>query len=190
MIIPAGFGQLTYVFSGPSLPFGAVSTIGVDLQGYPGIDAEAADDAYLAFQNSLLQSMSSTVRLARVELKRGPNATGPTTISGGESVGAQSGAVSPPGVALLVHKNTAIGGRQGRGRMFLPGVVEAAVNEAGQLADLFRIDLQGNANEYAGAMNAANLPLQLLHGDAMAPTDIINMTADTRVATQRQRLRR
>lgn len=190
MIIPAGYAQATHIFRGTTLPLGAVVTYGVDMQGFGGTLEDAADALYLAFQANVMQNVVQTVRHANLLLKEGPNATGPSVEISGEGSGSVNGASEVPSAAFLCRKLTNAGGRQARGRFYLPGCPAESVNSDGALADTIANAVTADLSAFLGAMNGADLPMVLLHGNAMAPTDVTSMVCDTRVATQRRRLRR
>lgn len=97
-------------------------------------------------------------------------------------------------VALLVQKRSDFGGRRNRGRMFMPGVPESAVNEIGELTSTYRNAVQGLLDDWlenlqaGGALNTSNMVI--LHSSAPStPTVVTSLTCDSRVATQRRRLR-
>lgn len=101
---------------------------------------------------------------------------------------------APQNVALLLKKRSDVGGRRNRGRMFMPGVPESAVNEIGELTSTYRNAVNGLASDFldycqsGGSSNSANMVI--LHSSAPStPTVVTSLVCDTRVATQRRRLR-
>lgn len=187
-VIPFGFAQATMIYTSASLPHGAANTLGFDVQAYGGSPGSAAQDVYERWAG-VVQGLAGTIRLAEVLVKFGPGDTGPAASFSGETVSAAN-APSPPNVAYLVRKNTNIGGRQGRGRMYLPGVNESAVDAAGGIAGTLIADLSGRLGTAFAGFIADNLPPVLLHEDALAPTPLINLDISGQVATMRRRLRR
>lgn len=193
MPIPAGFAQATWQFSGAALPYGAVVTAGVDLGGAPPAPIQVAEDLFSAFGNTIMGQLVADVVLTGCLVKFGPDATGPSAVFSGAIAGSQVNDGSPAQVAFLIRKNTALGGRSGRGRWYVPGVRETSVDEAGNLLQ-GSIDLmQAEVDDFLIAVGAANLNLVILHqADApiQVPTALTGMQVDSRVATQRRRLRR
>jgi len=189
MIIPSGFSQHTYLFSGPSLPFGAAVTIGVDHTGTSSIEQEGQDcrDAWIT---EVLPLQHVDVQLDGLFVKRGPNATGQSYLAPSTANGTTSGDAMSPNVTALVKKTTALGGRQGRGRMYVPGLIEANVGGGGALAGAFQGNLQDGIDAWAAACVIANCQPMLLHNDLLSPTEITAFAIDAKVATQRRRLRR
>lgn len=105
----------------------------------------------------------------------------------------------PQNTAVLIRKNTARGGRQGKGRLYFPGVPEGNVDNIGNIASATRALWQGaadsflfnlqNTGEPGEGMDDPMIPL-LLHNDLDDPDVITSLTVMPVVATQRRRLRR
>jgi len=192
-VIPADFAQINWSHTGGGLPFGADVTLGVDVSTYAGSPSQAAIDAREAWADNMLPVLNSAISLSLPSVKFGPTATGPTgTASGGGAGGGATPGMSP-NVAYLIHKATIFGGRAGRGRMFVPGVAESSVNQAGDVDGGSVTALQGAVDALIADLNTAGMIPVLLHGAASpltVPSTITTMTVDSRVATQRRRLRR
>lgn len=189
LIIPEGFAQVSFIFGDIAFPTGALSTIGVangtDLSATAV--ATAAEDA---FSTNWMPQFTNDVVLETVRAKLGPNETGAMAEVPSGTVGSVNDNNQAPNVAILVQKVTALGGRKGRGRMFLPSVDKDLISPGGSV-DVTEIgNLQTAANAFKTAMEAADLPLYLLHSDATAPTAITSLSISPKVATQRRRLRR
>jgi len=104
-------------------------------------------------------------------------------------------ACAPNNVATILRKSTALGGRRNRGRMFIPNPIEGEVSSAGVYTGGAIISW----NSAAGAI----LPGGSIHtafgflGDAVVlhdtgsqtPAVVTNLTCQSRVGTQRRRLR-
>lgn len=191
-LIPAGYIQANLRFSGDSSPNGAEVTLGFDASGYVGDVADMATEIGNEWIASIRTVMPSTVVLASVLVKAGPNATGPAAEVAVSSAGSGGGASASPNVAILVRKNTAAGGRTGRGRFYHPGPQESEVNPNGTLSGAFVSGMQTEVNDFFGALATAGLDSVLLHSETSpvtTPTPITSFTVDSRVATQRRRLR-
>jgi hypothetical protein len=131
-----------------------------------------------------------TLSLARVKV--GPTATGPTY----EFAGSTTGDISTPGlpsqVTALIKKNTNLGGRQGQGRMFIPGILEADVNSAGFWESGRQAAWQTAADDLFDAIQALGVQPALLRSESSpisTPEGITSFTVQPQVATQRRRLR-
>lgn len=98
----------------------------------------------------------------------------------------------PPNNALLIRKQTGVGGRRNRGRMYLPGIVaESGVDSTGTISGL--AGLQTIASAWLGDIVAVAgiTQMVLLHSvGASTPTNVNELVVDGVVATQRRRLRR
>lgn len=177
------------MFSGDGLAFPAVCTLGFDQGGGVAV-ADAAENIHNAFVAELLPLLTDDVILDATEVKYGPNDTGPSALHSDPQAGSETGTGSPSNTAYLIQKNTALGGRQGRGRMFLPGVLEDGVGSDGAIL-LGRVDLINDGLEaFAIVLALQSLAVVLLHSDALAPTPVISLTCSTTAGTQRRRMRR
>jgi hypothetical protein len=138
-----------------------------------------------------MPDLSEDLTLQSILVKNGPNSTGPfAELAVGVDGGASLVSVSPA-VSLLVQKRTALGGRHGRGRMFVPGLPEAATNKHGEVlsanVDTLILDFLGFFDDMA----ASDLPLVVLHGAVSpSPTLVTSLDPQTILATQRRRQRR
>ena len=191
-VIPTGFIQANLKFTGNSSPLGAEVTCGFDATGFVGDVADMAQEIGDQWTASIRTVMPGTVILGSVLVKAGPNETGPSAEVPINSVGSGGGASASPNVAILVSKNTAFGGRAGRGRFYHPGPQESEVDPNGALSGAFVAGMQTEVNDFFGALTTAGLEPVLLHGvgsPLTTPTPITSFTVDGRVATQRRRLR-
>jgi hypothetical protein len=188
--IPAGYGNVTIEFvitGGPSNPVNvtlgyintlnltaniAAAQIGDEFTRSPGI-LDYVDNAYTLTTVTARQQPGDEIGVATY------NVTGRDTGNG-----------SPPQVAVLVRKVTALGGRRNRGRMFLPGVPELWVNEQGLLSANYVTGLQGAFDQFIINMDSQQTRAYLLHsGPGFDPVNITAMVVQPLVATQRRRLR-
>jgi len=193
MIIPAGYAQINAIHTGAGVPTGAQWTIGVDRTAFSGDPQNVAQ----AFETILLNSglyanVHSDCDMTSVLVKFGPNETGPSALEPANEpgTGGTGGAAAP---AFLIHKNTDLGGRAGRGRFFLPGVPETAVGPGGVLASGVTTAVNTALASFWLDMGDENLGLVLLHSEGSpitTPTVITSLSCDPVVATQRRRQRR
>lgn len=189
MIIPVGFAQVNYRFTGGGVPRGAECTLGVDHQAFVGTTADLADAMATLWEDNWLPQQITDISLASVLVKKGPNTTGQSAevFPGLQGPNALQG--TPPQVAILVKKVTALGGREGRGRMYIPGYSEGDVTTAGEITGADLTSLQASADTFLSDAIAADIQPVLLHNSATAPTEILSFQVDSRVGTQRRRLR-
>lgn len=107
--------------------------------------------------------------------------------------GTNAGPALPPNCAFLLRKRTAVGGRRGRGRMFIPagvGVGEDSVPVTGVMAEAQRAALETRYNAWIDGLGPDPV---LFHDSATpggtTPTPITALTVEARLATVRRRLR-
>jgi hypothetical protein len=107
-----------------------------------------------------------------------------------------TGAIIPQNSAHLIRKNTALGGRRNRGRMYLPGVGESDVSNVGVLTTT-RINNLNTAYANWLAAVKASIPVEemvILHSlpagtTTPLPTTVTSLVCQPVIATQRRRLR-
>jgi len=193
VIIPVGCAQINAIHTGDGCPTGAQWTLGVDIDGFSGDPTAVAQAFEVALNNSGIYSLvSSSVTMTSVLVKFGPNATGPSALEPANEPGTET-ADMIPNTCYLIHKNTADGGHAGRGRFYLPGVPESDVLTGGLLVSGRASLMNGFLADFIADMTAANLPPLVLHNEdspITVPSLIESFSCDTKVATQRRRLRR
>ena len=178
VVIPAGFGLLSFHTLTTLDPEEMLWTVGVDLSAVTN-PQDVADDASATWTDNLAPLTSSIVVLNRTVLKVGPSSTGPTFENTDTIPGTDGGALLPPNSAVLVRKLTSLGGRGGRGRAYLPGISSISGS----------LDSSGAFSGAAASAVSAGAPLVLLHSDSTAPTLISSFDCEPKIATQRRRLR-
>lgn len=193
MPIPIGYQQANFIYSGPAVPTGAQWTLGLTTStSFPTVAQTAAELDAVYGASGLENYLANDVNLTAILVKEGPDATGPSALE--PSAQNSSGGVgAPPNTAYLVHKNTDFGGRAGRGRLYLPGVVEASTDDDGSIGATQISNIQTAMNNMLADLIADDLIPVLLHGDdspLTTPSPITSFTMDSRIATQRRRLRR
>lgn len=183
--IPENYFEVSFVHSlvGSLRPL--VTTLGLFYRGAIfNTDALAASDEW---DSQLMPAISDQVTHVNTVWR---SAEGTVLEVGADTVGGNGGAAAPPNVAYLVKKVTTLPGRRGRGRMYIPGVIEGNVNAVGVLSDPGLASIQGAINDLIEAEDVHGFTPFLLHNGATAPTEITTMVVQQLVATQRRRLRK
>lgn len=191
-VIPTGFGQANFRFTGPGAPTGAEVTLGFENSG----DQFASDICDLLIANwvaTILTEQCNQVELSSVYVKLGPNTTGAFAEVADGTAGSIVSASEVPNVALLVSKTTAQGGRQGRGRMFIPGVRESDFDSSGLMSPTDVAGWQTDLDSFKTNLDGDLLGPVLLRSESSPPGSPIPVTSfavSGKAATQRRRLRR
>lgn len=191
--IPPGFAeiwtQLNVVGDQEAMYF----SLGVDLAVGVSATQSAADTLINAVRNAIDNIVSNLYTLGPGHVIFG-NDGGDVRIDGSSApvAGAAAGEPLPQNCAVLFRKNTAAGGRRNRGRFYVPGPPEASVDKAGLLSGAYMTTCQaaGTAilNDVTGTAEAEGLVL--FHDTApFTPTAITALEPQSRIATQRRRLR-
>lgn len=188
MAIPLGYGRLAWIMSGEGLPFGGVTTCGLDVRlvedTFPGVMSSIGTAAQTTFQ----AICTNDIRLDRVELKLGPDATGPTYVFESGVTGGGTGDSVPPNTSLLVTE--VVGGVSGRlnGRMFWPGFDRANINLNGTVDNIG--DYEDVFDDFAAILSTLSVYPVVLTSLPEGPRAVSRYNVSSRAATQRQRLRR
>jgi len=193
MIIPAGYAQANYRFTGAAVPLGAQFTIGLDPD--PAVDVVECATLLVESWNagSIDEYYGSNCVLVGVDVKFGPNATGPSATGETSTQGNAGTSTVPPNVSVLIQKQTALGGRAGRGRLYFPAIPEAQVDGSGLVSSTWTDGLDVEFAAMAVAWGAGGLEPVVLHGAGSpltTPTPITDFVAAGQCATQRRRNRR
>lgn len=193
LVNPPGYAAVKLIFRLPGDPQDMVITFGV--KNDASFDAEqVADGCAGAFWLAFEDMFNGPWVFVGAEAQLGSDgAPGEIGVSDYNEAGSGSTPLLPQNCALLVHKRTALGGREGRGRMYMPTgfLTEGDVDGLGNVAT----SVQNNANTRwattLSTISGLDIPMVLLHGDgAILPTLVSSIQADPVIATQRRRLRR
>lgn len=202
--IPGGFGlgAIRLNLTGDPQPMYVTFGVGPDVGGTDD-PVQVANTLLGAFQADFGIWMSSAYQIASCEVRyhtalEAPDDPLHIAVSTASAVaGGRSEPPMPQNCAVLVHKRTASAGRRNRGRFYLPGINEQAVDGTGRLiaGDLLT-GLITQAGEFLGDYATGGVGnLYLLHSDPVgvegpgAPTQITALQVDPIIATQRRRLR-
>lgn len=189
MIIPLGYGQITHVFGGVGLQYGAAVVYGINLNAV--LDPEvAAEKAHDAWADNLAPLMTADITLQRTLCKFGPNSTGNFGEYAENVVGEAGGSQASPQVTWLAKKTTGVGGRSGRGRMFIPGITDATVAIDGTISGANVAGATVKTRAFLAQLETNDIPMTILHKLSSDPDDVTDLVIDSRVATQRRRVRR
>lgn len=193
MTIPSGYAQTNLRFTGAGCPTGAEITWGWDISAYASDVDTLAEDVFTAWGNEVMVYLSDQITLSSCLAKFGPDATGPSAIFSGSVGGGDTSDSGYPGASLLVRKNTAAGGRAGRGRIFVPGIPEAAIGPDGVVDSGKVTQLNTGVTDFLIVLGTPNLEPVILHqpgSPLTTPTPITSISAQGQIATQRRRNRR
>lgn len=104
--------------------------------------------------------------------------------------GLSSGTSLPPNIAVLIQKRGALGGRRNRGRMYLPGLTQSAINAAGTLDSSVVTGIQTNVDTMLSQQaTAGDTPVVFHQSSPFTPTNVGVFSVQNTIATQRTRLR-
>jgi hypothetical protein len=202
--LPEGYYQAALFFTGNNCPTGAAITFAGEDSGGSDAPTSIATQIKDLWATTIDAQTNSEVTLASIRVKKGPMEDGPFATVTVANAGGLAGAPSAPQCALLVRKNSAIGGKSGSGRMYVPGIRESTVLSSGLLEPTELGALQTAWTAFYNGLVTNLTPMALAHnygeyvnskGETVVvpprvPTPVTSLTCDARVATQRRRNRR
>lgn len=190
MVIPVGYAQINIRFTGTAVPTIAEVTFGVINGASHSALTMATNVEAELIAGTIMDNLTDGVVATNIHVKLGPNATGASVDLACNVPGTVASETEPPNCAFLIRKITSLGGREGRGRIYLPGAPAAAVAENGQLNGTTAADLDTAFANFHAQMIVDNMDPVVLHNSATTPTPIDVWSCDALAATQRRRLRR
>lgn len=191
--IPPGFAEAWYRFTvvGDSEPM--FCSLGVNLAVGITPDTTTANNILGAGAANLRALLSSATTWDGGHVIFGADGGDNRVDSTLAPVTGTSGATPlPPNCAMLIRKMTVLGGRRNRGRLFVPGISNTGVSNAGVIAPATLSAYQTSATAWMAALvaTAEVVDLSLFHDTApFTPTNITALVCQGRLATQRRRLR-
>lgn len=155
---------------------------------------ELAAEQSTAYRTTIGTQVDSTVTIRDCRVLVGQGSGDPLIgFSTLTSPGGRSAESTPPSLALMISKRTALGGRRNRGRFYVPwAVADTAVAENGSISGAVVNTWQTQANAFMTYLSVTNeTPMVLLHEgtppDVPAPTTVTNLSVDGTIRTQRRR---
>lgn len=200
LYIPNGYALISHHMKARTADRTMTFTIGVDMTSIS--NKQAALDTYeLEVQSNgeifAAASFSSDYEYLGISATIGTE-VGPLPWSRVRNrVGTGAQVPVPPNSAILVQKRTALGGRQNRGRMFLPPawIGEGNVDHLGNI-DANLSTIQGYVANMFGFLVDGELIPVVLHtanppgeDPPATPAPITQMSVQSKLATQRKRMR-
>jgi len=194
VFIPEDFAQVDFMTLTEGDPEEMIWSLGFNVGSAADQDglATAASDAW----NDNIAGLTSTVvDLVNVHVKYGPPDTGRVIEDSTSHAGTDGGSLLPPNSAVLVTKLTALGGRKGRGRSYLPGISEisGSLDSTGAFSGTAAANIQASyqslIDDLQGHVNGPYTAVLLHSDEAMTPTVLTGVRCEPKIATQRRRLR-
>ena len=194
MALTTEAARLVFEFNTPGNMSTAATTLDLDaaITADPGVVAASARSAWVA---NLLSLTTDEWFLGDVTLYMPSGGGSIPYVSAGSTPGS-TGTPMSAAVSLLVTKRTNIGGRRGKGRMFLPPPPQTQVNADGTVAAGFLATSRGHLTDFFNDIVAIDPSIQpVVHtrasgGLPSGNTLITELWLEPEVATQRRRQRR
>lgn len=196
VVIPPGYAQLSIEHWLADYPRPAVTTFAAKILGTEDGDGfNPATQFFTAFVTAYKALVDNGVTLRNPRAVVGQDGGDPLVFTTAQSeAGGQARSSTAPALALMISKNTGLGGRKNRGRMYFPwamddnavaenGSVNSTIVNAYTSASANFLDYLGGADSRFSLLDGA----VLLHSDLTPPTPITSMVASPVIRTQRNR---
>ncbi len=200
-VIPTGYAHVIESLRLVGDPEDHAVTYGVLVNG-PGAPTTQSllDTLGLLFGTHVMATMPSQYSHVNTHLEWQQAAAPAAPVVGdraASTVGGNAlGPLIPQNSAHLVRKNTALGGRRNRGRLYLPGVGETTVGDNGVLTASRIAEVTGAMQAWRSALvTSADVDeMVILHSSSLlsptpTPTPVTSLACQSVIATQRRRLR-
>lgn len=184
--IPTGYAQATINYSGPTVTGKAATVLGFSL-GEEGTLEGLCTAIEAAYNTNLAPWLHTAFTVTSVRAIDNVNVHEKSM----SIDGIRTGDLAPPNVALLTKKTTALRGRKFRGRNYWPGLMkDDNIEDDGTLIGGYVNQLNDAFAGFNGDLNMLGYFPVILHNDAeVPPTPVTGGGVESRVATQRRRLR-
>lgn len=201
LVIPTGYAQASVEMRAAGDPDPWYCTFGLDISAVGG-DLEAVADSFMAaWYNAFGQELQDNVVNTAVNLVVGQD--GPDNLiyrKAYNNPGLSDAPKLPQNCALLVTKNSGLGGRTNRGRFYVPSILsDTTVTNTGVIDAGLVTVYDTIANTFLGVLEtggidpeAVAIPMVILHNQdspAAIPTPVTSLSCSGVISTQRRRLR-
>ncbi len=196
LIIPVGYANIIVSISNGSGGPSAYSSIGIGVKLTVALTQPDVETLATAIKDRLAQLYDQSWFIGPFKVIEGTLLGEKVWLSNSFALGALNNtAYAPPAVAQVVGKLSAFGGRQHRGRFYLPGVPEVEIDEAGIVSAPRVAVVQQRINEMKDQLELTPVVdwLALFHDStspAGPPDRITDLVVRPTVGTVRPRQRR
>jgi hypothetical protein len=136
--VPQGFAEVAFRTAQVGDQEEMLCTIGISLDEASIISQAGVAAIADTWSAAIRPMMSQETTFRGVFVNLGPDGQGLRFVEERNLVGGLNLPPVPNNTAVLLKKQTAVGGRRNRGRMYVPGLPEGKVNGAGVLLDADR----------------------------------------------------
>ncbi len=194
--IPEGFAQAAWIINGSYGTGPFVFTVALGVASTDQDFQNIANQCFTAFDENFKSKLSNGLTLQKVTVAVNVDGViGSVDSSVNPSTGSRSQGDDVIALALLANKQTQQLGRQGRGRMFIPGVLgDEDTGLGGEYTNSAREDFQDRLDAMYERLSGLEpgyqgMQVVLLHADDMTPTPVQRFVLNRKVGVIRKRLR-
>jgi hypothetical protein len=205
LVIPQGFAQFAVELTNAADEDPWTVTFGIETDLATEDAVEHCNIVLAAFTAAWRPSIDTSVTIGPARGTFGTDGPDPIQVESTTSpvLGQRSMDALPQNTAVLIRKQTGLGGRKNRGRMYMPALAaKVDVTEVGAISSGPLADFQTAATNFYNLLDTGQsglvipTPMVILHAATSvslglpAPTPVTSLVVDPIVATQRRRLRR
>lgn len=192
VIIPPGYANVSVEFWLDNYPRPAACTFGLEIEGGVGDPVAFANDVQAVWTDNFGANTDANVTVRDTRVTIGQDGTDPIVgISTVQTRGSVSSRESTaPALALMVTKNTTLGGRRNRGRFFIPwAIADQSVAENGAITPSTVSSWQGLATAFLADLESLDGSggMVILHSTEGNPTFVNSLAVNPTIRTQRRR---
>lgn len=190
--IPSGYGALQVVFSLSGMTRRMSIMIGLDFTATA--TQVMADALHTAFRTAWGARLPTAYTFRGGTLYVGNGTGSPASFNTSTAVAGSNvnTLLFPPNVTHVCNVNTALSGRKGKGRLYIPGLKEGEVDNTGVISGAalttYNTSLAALKSGLEGVTGVGNLYL-LSHDSSATPQQVTSLTMRAKVGTQVNRVR-
>lgn len=195
LVVQNGYANVFFGYRLVNDPETMYTALGINFDGVPALGimqariTEFVSAWHLSFKGITPENYTLGPSHADIGVTDGPNIRFDVNQS---SPGEGVTTAQPSNCAYLFHKSTNLGGRAGRGRMYVPGVAGGGVSGNGVITEGVLLSVQNAIDEfYTLVLLIEDIENAVLFhsGETPDPSPITSLACDPVIATQRRRMR-
>ncbi len=195
LVVQDGFANLFLGYTLTGDPQTMYTAIGIDFDGDPTVGEgitiieELVAGWHINMKGVTPEPYTLGPSHADMGVTDGPNGRVDVALT---TPGEGASTAMPSNCSYLVTKSTTLGGRQGRGRMYIPGVSGGGIDANGVI-NVGVLDAIQDAvvafGSFAVTVTGVDTLCLFHSGESPDPSTIVGLTVSNQIATQRRRMR-
>lgn len=200
--VPVPYVDMALAIRDPNSPAPMIITWGIRTAEAGQYQQEVHDQIYDRLATEMKPQLSDALHFESLTARVATGGDPLVFFKESSVAGTNTNQSTPLNCAMLIKKTTGRAGRKNRGRMYWPFAVEGAVDLRGQISQSAVNDFITKLNAFYELFQGGATDLEMLDGVYLFhsepegstehddPTEVTSFVLDTKIATQRRRLRR